>query len=181
MKGLMLLHNHMEDLEALGTRALLERTRIDVVTTTFNRDKRVRMAYGVVVEADLLYREVNVADYEFLIIPGGKYVLEVLETDVSIKNLIKEFHQHNKLIGAICAGPMFLGELGLLENKQYTIFPGCESDSYKGLLRQDKKAVTDGNIITARSVGAVVEFAYEIIQAIKGEIVAQKFLKNIYY
>lgn len=181
MKGLLLLHNDMEDLEALGTRALLERARIDIVTTTFNRDKRVKMAYGVVVEADLLYREVTVDNYEFLIIPGGKYVQEVLATDVNIKNLIKEFHKHNKLIAAICAGPMFLGELGLLEGKQYTIFPGCERDDYKGILNQDKKAITDGKIITGRSVGAVVEFSYEIIATIKGKAFADTFLKSIYY
>ena len=86
MKGLMLLHTNMEDAEALATRALLERMQIDIITTTFNRDKRVKMAYNVVVEADILSREVNVLEYDFLIIPGGKYVSEVLNiNDNNIK------------------------------------------------------------------------------------------------
>lgn len=181
MKGLMLLHNNMEDVESIGTRAFLERAGINVVTATFNRDKRVHTYYGVTVEADLLYREVNPADYEFLIIPGGRYVVNVIKDDVNIKNLVKEFHKQNKLIAAICAGPMFLGALGLLENKQYTIFPGCERDTDKGVLTQDKKVVVDGNIITARSVAAVLEFSYEIIKHIKGNAVAEDFLKGIYY
>ncbi|NMA05719.1 MAG: DJ-1/PfpI family protein [Acholeplasmataceae bacterium] len=182
MKGLMLLHTNMEDAEALATRALLERMQIDIITTTFNRDKRVKMAYNVVVEADILSREVNVLEYDFLIIPGGKYVSEVLNiNDNNIKNLIMEFHKNNKVIAAICAAPMFLGELGLLEGKEYTIFPSCEKDSYKGILKQDKKAITDGKIITGRSVGAVVEFSYEIIKKIRGKDSAEEFLKNIYY
>ncbi len=182
MKGLMLYHNNMEDAEAIATRALLERARIDIVTTTFNRDKRVKMAYGVVVEADILSREVNVSEYDFLIIPGGKYVSEVLNiSDNNIKNLIMEFHKNNKVIAAICAAPMFLGELGLLEGKEYTIFPGCSDPSYKGVLKQDQKAITDGTIITGRSVGGVVEFSYEIIKYFKGKETADFFLRKIFY
>ncbi len=182
MKGLMLFHNNMEDAEAIATKALLERAKFDITTTTFNRDKRVRMAYGVLVEADLLYREVNISDYEFLVIPGGKYVSEVLNiSDNNIKNLIKEFHDNNKMIAAICAAPMFLGELGLLDGKEYTIFPGCAEDSYKGILKQEKKAVTSGKIITGRSVGAVVEFSYEIVKYFKGKDTADFFVRKIFY
>ena len=178
----MLLSNNIEDAEAIATRALLERAKIDITTATFNRDKRVKMAYGAVVEADLLSREVNVLDYEFLVIPGGRYVSEVLNvSDINIKNLIKEFYDNNKVVAAICAAPMFLGELGLLEEKEYTIFPSCEKPSYKGILKQDKKAITSGKIITGRSVGAVVEFSYEIIKYFKGKDAADSFLKNIYY
>lgn len=182
MKGLMLLHNNMEDAEAIATKALLERAKFDITTTTFNRDKRVNLAYGVLVEADLLYREVNVLDYEFLIIPGGKYVSEVLNiSDNNIKNLIKEFYERNKVIAAICAAPMFLGELGLLEGKEYTIFPGCADDSYKGTLKQSEKALTSGKIITGRSVGAVVEFSCEIIKYFKGSETAEFFARKIFY
>lgn len=181
MKGLMVLHNQMEDAEAIGTRALLERADVQIVTATFNRDKRVKMAYGVIVEADIFSREIQVEEYAFLIIPGGKYVSEVLLTDVNVKSLIKDFYKANKLIAAICAGPMFLGELGILKGKNYTIFPGCEKEVYQGNLKQELKAITDGNIITGRSVGAIFEFSYEIIKYIKGKEKADSFLKGIYY
>lgn len=181
MKGLLVLSNGMEDIEALGTRDLLERASIQIETITFNRDKRVKTAYGVFVEADFLAREINQEDYEFLIIPGGKYVSQVINTDKVIKALVKEFTESNRLVCAICAGPMFLGEQGLLEGKTYTMFPTTHKDTYKGIYQKDKKAVTDGLLITGRGAGAVFEFAYEIIKYFKGEKAAQKVLDDITY
>ena len=76
---------------------------------------------------------------------------------------------------------MFLGELGLLKNKEYTIFPGCESESYQGLLKQDYKVVKSDKIITGRSVGAVFEFVSEIIDYYYGKEAKKDFLSNTYY
>ncbi|MFA6988080.1 MAG: DJ-1 family glyoxalase III [Acholeplasmataceae bacterium] len=181
MKGLLVLSNGMEDIEALGTRDLLERATIQIETISFNRDKRVKTAFGVFVEADYLAREINQEDYDFLIIPGGKYVSQVIDTDKNIKALVKDFTESKRLVCAICAGPMFLGEQGLLEGKTYTMFPAAHKDAYKGIYQKDKKAVKDGLLITGRGAGAVFEFAYEIIKYLKGEAVAKKVLDDTTY
>ncbi len=51
----------------------------------------------------------------------------------------------------------------------------------KGNYLPDKKAVRDGNIITARGAGAVYEFAYEIVSYFKGESKAKTLLKSILF
>ena len=76
---------------------------------------------------------------------------------------------------------MFIGDAGLLKGKRYTVFPGCEKDAFKGILEQYQKVINDGNIITARSVGALFEFTAKIIKYLKGSDVKEEFLKNIYY
>lgn len=76
---------------------------------------------------------------------------------------------------------MFLGELGILKNKEYTIFPSCEKDSFEGILKQDKKVVRAENIITARSVGAVFEFVGEIINYLFDQKAVEMFYKNTYF
>jgi 4-methyl-5(b-hydroxyethyl)-thiazole monophosphate biosynthesis len=51
----------------------------------------------------------------------------------------------------------------------------------KGTYHPKEKAVTDGNIITARSAGAVYEFAYAITSYLLGEHKASELYKSILY
>ena len=60
------------------------------ITTTFSRDKRVKMAYNVVVEADI-YPVSKCAWVWFFNNPGGKYVVSLNINDNNIKNLIVDF------------------------------------------------------------------------------------------
>ncbi len=181
MKGLVILSNVCEDVEAIGTIALLRRAGLEIVTATFNDDKKVTCAYNTKVEAEEFIENLNLDEFDFLVIPGGSYVVKTYDTDKNIKNIILEFNSKNKLIAAICAGPMFLGEAGLLKEKHYTVFPGCEKESFGGILQQYHKVVKDGNLITARSVGALFDFSYEIIKYLKGYEKAEEFLKDIYF
>lgn len=181
IKGLMLFHDHMEDVEALATKALLTRAGFKIDSVSVTNSKEIKMHYQTEVVADYFLEEIEVNDYSFLVLPGGKYVSLTIEKDKTIKELIKEFNKQNKDIFAICAAPMFLGELGLLKNKEYTIFPGCESESYQGLLKQDYKVVKSDKIITGRSVGAVFEFVSEIIDYYYGKEAKKDFLSNTYY
>lgn len=181
MKGLMLFHDNMEDVEALATKALLKRANIEVETVSVSSKKEVKMSYGTKVKADYLLEEVKLDDFEFLIIPGGSYVNLVIKEDVKIKSLISSFHKNDKSLFAICAAPKFLGELGLLKGKNYTIFPTLDEDAFLANLKKEEKVVRDGNIITGRSVGALFDFVSEIINFLKGEEAKKDFLNKIYY
>lgn len=181
MTGLLILSNSCEDLEAVGTKALLERAGLKIKTATFHDDKTILCSYGTKVIADLDAKTVNPDEFDFLVIPGGIYVTRTIKTDTNIKPLIKAFSDQNKLISAICAAPMYFGEMGLLKGRNYTIFPACNSDSYQGEYKRHRKTVRDGNIITGRSVGAVTEFAYEIVKYLLGSDKADSLLDNIYY
>ncbi|CCV63860.1 Putative intracellular protease/amidase [Alteracholeplasma palmae J233] len=180
-KGLIVLFDNVEDSEALATRALLVRGEIQVDTATKNKNKQIRTAYGLSVNVEYLLDEINPLDYDFLLIPGGKYVEQIIESEKDLLKLMIEFNQKEKLIAAICAGPRFLGKLNLLENKNYTCYPGCELKINQGTYHKDQKVVIDSNIITARSAGVVIDFAYEIIKKLEGQEKASKVLKEIVY
>ena len=181
MKGLLILSNGCEDGEALFTTALLRRAGLDVDTVTFQHNKQIKTGYAQQVFADYVYKDIFIDDYEFLVIPGGKYVALDVEQDQDIKNLALNFKKRKKLIAAICAGPRFLGQAGLLEGVKFTSFPGTEKDMPKGIYLKDQKAVYDQGIITARSAGAIYEFTYEIVKQTLGEQHAIELLKSIYY
>lgn len=181
MKGLLVLSNNVEDAEALATRALLKRSGLDVVTVTYESTNTIVTAFGLNVKVDHFAHEVHLDEFDFVVIPGGRYVSLVVDHDVHIKELVKYFSHKNKLVAAICAGPRFLGQAGLLDNKHYTAYSGSEKDMPLGIYHPDEKAVRDGHLITARGAGAVYEFSYEIVKYLLGEDKASELLKSILF
>jgi len=181
MKGLIVFSHNMEDVESLATRALLVRAGFDMHSLTFEDTKHIHTAFHQEIIAEHTMDELEIDSYDFVVVPGGKYVSQVVDQDVNIKALVTQFYQRNKLVAAICAGPRFLGQAGLLDGKNFTAFTGSEIDMPKGNYLPDKKTVRDGNIITARGAGAVYEFAYEIVSYFKGESKAKTLLKSILF
>ncbi len=179
MKGIMLFSDRMEDVEALGTRALLKRAGIEIDTATFNETLKVETAFNLEVKADCRVQDEIVDNYDFIVLPGGPYVAQTVDRDEAVKNLVKAFDAQGKLVAAICAGPRFLGQAGLLDGKTFTAFTNSEKDAPKGKYRPKQKALRDENIITARGAGAVYEFAYEIVKYLQGEDAAKKLLRTI--
>ncbi|MGI6782369.1 MAG: DJ-1/PfpI family protein [Acholeplasmataceae bacterium] len=183
MKGLMIIGNNIEDGEALLTRDLLLRAGLKVdLVSIYKSNRKVRTAYGLNIQADFAVNEVELFEYDFLIIPGGKWIFELLENPNTqiVSKLALTYYNNDKLVAAICAAPMLLGYEYILKNKNYTCFPSCEEE-IDGKYHQDKKVVVEDNIITGKALGAAYEFSYEIIRYLLGREAAEKVLKSIYY
>ncbi|MEC4558936.1 MAG: DJ-1/PfpI family protein ['Conium maculatum' witches'-broom phytoplasma] len=166
MKGLLVLYNGFEDCEALVTRALLKKTNLDVTTITLNDFLNVFSSQKLQVKADMYIDQVNYDNYDFLILPGGPYVKKLLDENGRdlqiILDIIKHFADRNKVIGAICAAPSFLGKLNLLENRPFTCYPGYEK-YITGDYTSEVPTVVSGNFITSQSPATVFDFAAHLI------------------
>ncbi|MFW5895088.1 MAG: DJ-1/PfpI family protein [Bacillota bacterium] len=180
-KGLIVFSHDNEDLEALGTRALLVRAGFDMTAGTYEDTLDITMAYGTKVKADAYIPDLDPQPFDFVVIPGGKYVKNTVDDDASIKWLLNIFNEGGKLLAAICAGPRFLGQIGLLDGKRFTAFKGNEIDMPNGTYLPEEKTVVDGNILTARGAGVVHEFAAEITRYYYGDEAAQNLLDSIMY
>ncbi|AYJ01540.1 DJ-1 family protein [Candidatus Phytoplasma ziziphi] len=169
-KGLLFLSNGFEDCEALATRAFLKKNYLDIITFTSNTDLEVVSSQKLIVKSDLHIDEVQLSEYDFLIIPGGPYVKKMLEENGEILNkifqIIKHFVENKKIIGAICAAPSFLGKLNLLENHNFTCYPGYEK-YIKGNHCPNEKAVTSDIFVTSRSSETVLDFVKHLLNKIK--------------
>lgn len=181
MKKILLVLSHdVEDVEALGTRALLRRAGLDVITATFQRSLFITTAFGLKVEVDAHVEDLDVSNFDMLIIPGGKYVKETIDLHDKMQVLARQFDELDKPIAAICAGPRFLGRAGLLDGKMYTAFPGSEVDMpHAKAYVKEKKAMKDDRIITGRSAGSIFEFVHEIVSYLLSEEHAQALFKQI--
>lgn len=177
MKICTLLSNGFEEVEAIATIALLKRSGLEVDIYALN-DTKASGKHDLVIANLIKLDDVNVEDYDALLLPGGPHYVE-MEASVKVKDIITRFMNVNKLVCGICAAPTILGHMGYLKNKNYTCFTSMDEDF--GGTYVDKYVVTDGNLITARSAAASIDFAFAIINYLQGETQEKKIKDQIYY
>jgi len=102
-----------------------------------------------------------------LVLPGGMPGAKHLNEHEGLKNLLLEFNANEKMIAAICAAPMVLGGLRLLEGKRATCYPGFEPELI-GAKVTGENVVVDGNITTGKGPGLVFDFALRLVEQIAG-------------
>ena len=178
-KVAVFLASGFEECEALMTVDLLRRAQLDTTMYSIHNTDEVTGSHNITVKADKKLNELNEL-FDCVILPGGmpgtKYLMESKEVNALV---IEHFNQ-NRLVAAICAAPSVLGELQLLQGKKATCFPGFE-DQLHGAEVLNQKAVADGNIITAKGLGAAVEFAHAIISYLINSKTADQVVKTIQY
>lgn len=180
MKGLMLLADYFEDIEALATADLLRRAKIDVELVSMTNSRTVVSQGNLKLQVRKLVSEIKLDNFDFLVIPGGKAVsLTHLNSELT-KSIVMHFENKKQLIAAICAAPAILGQLGILKNKNFTCFPSFEKYASDGKYRIKKDVVVDGNIITSKAAGTTFDFAYQIITYLKGKEKATEVRKEIF-
>lgn len=177
MRGLIVLVNGFEDVEALATIDVLRRSGIQVDTTSLdNKDVITQSNNKITVDYSL--KELNIPEYDFLILPGGKAVFNILDKDARVDYLVDEFYIQGKLICAICAAPRLIAKRGYFKNLKFTIFPGCLDEEVLGK-QVDKGVVVEEKFITAKSMYYSIEFALEIIKKLQGKNQMQIIKKQI--
>ncbi len=183
MKVYAFYNEGFETVEALAVVDVLRRVAIEVINVSLTDSYDVKSAQRIVVKCDALWDEVKnkITTEDVLFLPGGpgtKYYLDRAD----FIHTLKVHHEANGLIAAICAAPTVLGRIGLLEGRRAICFPGCEDELYGAeILKAPVKVVTDGNIITARGMGAAVDLGLELIKILKSEEEAKRIGVLIQY
>lgn len=167
----------LEECEALMTMDLLKRGGIYVDLVSVEDHLEITSSHNLHFRCDKYFEDIDKDDYDVLILPGGIKGTQTLSVNFQLIELLKKYKENDKLIAAICAAPSIFVKNGLVEDGKFTVYPGFES----GLTSSRKKAYVDGNVITARGVGAVIDFAYAIIFCLLDEETADKVLEEIQY
>ncbi len=177
MKILCIMDNGFEELEAVGTIALLRRAGITIDVAAVNGHEvtgRFELTFSNVKALD----EVVIDSYDGVFLPGGPHYQKI-EQNEEVKTILKSFYTKGKMTAAICAGPTVIGHMGLLKGKNYTCFTSMNEDF--GGTYVDQYVVTDGNLITGRSAAASIDMAFAIIDYVLGTEECEKVKQSIYY
>jgi protease I len=117
--------------------------------------------------------EVDAADYDALIIPGGVANPDALRLNDTAVDIVRTFFQANKPVAAICHGPWMLVEADIVENRRVTGWPSVRTDLVNaGGIVSDEEVVVDGNLITSRKPGDIPAFVGAIRAAVAASVPA---------
>ena len=116
----VLLADGFEEVEALTVVDLLRRAKVYVDTVSIMDDYTVRGSHGINVQTEDLFDEVNFAEFDMIVLPGGMPGTTNLKAHSGVRKIVKEFADEGKYVAAICAAPTILADLGLLKGKRVT-------------------------------------------------------------
>ncbi len=173
----MLLGTGFEETEAIAPLDLLRRANLEVQTVGLN-GKIIYGSHGIGVEADIEIQEIDLAKLEMIILPGGLGGVASARASKEAMAALDYAWKNGRYVGAICAGPTVLADLGITDGKNATCFPGCEPQMGSANM-VNAAAVTDGKLITGTSAGCASPFGLALIAALKGQEAAEKIRQQI--
>jgi protease I len=120
------------------------------------------------------FADVRAADYDALVIPGGR-APEYLRLDENVITLVRHFAEANKPIAAICHGAQLLAAAGVLKGKSCTAYPAVgpevKAAGGKWMDVAVDKAHVDGRLVTAPAWPAHPQWLAKFLEVLGTKIV----------
>jgi protease I len=114
---------------------------------------------------DHVITEVNAADYNALVLPGGVANPDALRMNEAVVNFVRSFAQSGKPIAAICHGPWTLVEADVVRGRTLTSWPSLKADIRNaGGTWVDEEVHVDHGLVTSRKPGDLPAFNRKMIE-----------------
>jgi protease I len=114
---------------------------------------------------DRTVEEARADDYDALVIPGGVGNPDTMRADENAVQLVRDFFEQGKPVGAICHGPWMLVEAGVLRGRKVTSWPSLQTDIHNaGGDWVDQEVVVDGGLVTSRKPDDLPAFNEKIVE-----------------
>ena len=159
---------------------LLRRAGLEVTTVGVGGKDLIVGSHGIAVQADIpdvMYRD---SAPDMIILPGGMPGSTNLDESKTVDAALRVAAKRGAYLSAICAAPMVLGKRGYLEGKKAVCYPGFEEYLAGATVSETETVVKDGNVITAKGMGAAFEFGLELVRALKDNETAEKIKNSVY-
>lgn len=156
-----------EEIEAITIIDILRRANLEVITASLTDNLDVKGGHNITVKADTILDKIINEDFDAISLAGGMGGMNNLKNDKRIIEKIKKMYNDKKLVSAVCASPIVLGEAKVLNGK-YTCYPSCEKSINMGEYQDKDLAVVDKNVITSKGPATSIIFALEIVKYLTG-------------
>ena len=168
-ESFLFLAEGFEEIEALTAVDVLRRADIPVKTVSITSAKQVTGAHGITVTADVLFDSTLFNSAEWLILPGGMPGATNLYNFARLQGLLRrQAESKSGRIAAICAAPaVVLGQMGLLEGRKATCYPGFEN-LLKGATPVSAPVTTDDKFVLGNGPANALVWALAIVKEAKG-------------
>ena len=160
----VLLANGFEEIEAVTIIDVLRRGGITVKSAALEGDSAIG-SHDIRVAADCSIDDLDVAELDAVVLPGGLPGAERLRDDARVKQLLQAAAEARKLVCAICAAPIALDAAGVIEGRRATSYPGV---SLQDAEYSTDRVVEEDHIITSRGPGTALEFSLALVRRLGG-------------
>jgi protease I len=164
---LIIATDGFEDSELLEPRKRLLAAGAEVVLASPSTEQ-IKGEHGALITPDRTLSDVSEDEFDALLIPGGVKNPDKLRTVDEAVDLVRDFADAGKPIGAICHGPWLLVEADIVEGVTVTGWPSVRTDlANAGADVIDDDAVVDGNIVTSRKPDDIPAFTDAFINLVE--------------
>ncbi len=96
------------------------------------------------------FDEVDPADYDALVVPGGR-APEYLRTYDEVLGAVRHFFEADKPVATLCHGPQVLAAAGVLDGYDMTSYPAVRAEVEAAGCSWVDEVTRDGNLVTAQA------------------------------
>ncbi|WP_417749823.1 type 1 glutamine amidotransferase domain-containing protein [Rosistilla oblonga] len=165
-KILVFVGDIYEDLELWYPKLRLIEAGAEVVVAGPAANTNYAGKNGYPCVSDTAIDAMDAADFTGLVVPGG-FMPDKLRRDPKVLQIVRDFHEAGKPIGAICRGGWIPISAGVYKGIRVTGSPGIKDDLINaGAIWEDAAVVIDRNHVTSRRPDDLPDFCRGLIEVL---------------
>lgn len=169
-----LLADGFEEMEAVCAIDVLRRAGLEVCLTGVT-GRLTTSSHDVRIDTDMVISDTELNEGDVLFLPGGTAGVENIGKSDKARLLITGAYKAGCVIGAICAAPGLLADMGLLKGLNVTSHPTVREKIEQGEAQWlNVPWARAGQFVTGRGPGASLPFALGFAAALIGKETADK-------
>jgi protease I len=166
---LIFVGDDYEDLELWYPKLRLIEAGAKVVVAGPEAQKRYLGKNGYPCLSDAAIDSMQSRDFHGVILVGG-WMPDKLRRSDTVKSLIREFANSNKLVAAVCHGGWMAISAGVYRGVKVTGSPGIKDDLVNaGALWEDASVIVDRHFVSSRKPDDLPDFMEGILGVLQGQ------------
>lgn len=145
-----------------------EKKKLQTVVHDFTGWETYEEKPGYLIESHVSFSEVNAADYDGLIIPGGR-APEYIRLNEHLPGIVRHFFEQNKPVGAICHASQVLEIVpDVMKGREMTAYIACKpSVERMGAKYIEETLHVKGNLVSGHAWPDLPGFMREFLKLLE--------------
>lgn len=168
-KILTIVSKDYDDLEFHYPILRLQEEGVEIVIASEEKGETIQGKYGLSTKSDVSFDEVNISEFDGILIPGG-WAPDYLRRFDQVLDFVRYMDENKRLIGMICHAGWVLSSADVLKGKTVTSTPGIKHDlMHAGATWVMAAAITDGHLVSGRRPPDLPVYVPMLIEVLKNQ------------